>query len=59
MLYVTTRGKQDAFTAYRTAHQDRGPDGGFFVPMQMPVFTATDILKQCEKSFGQNVADIL
>ena len=59
MLYVTTRGTQDAFTAYRTTHQDRGPDGGFFVPMQMPVFSQTDILKLPRNSFGQNVADIL
>ena len=59
MLYVTTRGTQDAFTAYRTTHQDRGPDGGFFVPMQMPVFSQTDVLKLSQNSFGQNVADIL
>lgn len=59
MLYVTTRGTQDAFTAYRTTHQDRGPDGGFFVPMQMPVFNQNDILKLSRNGFGQNVADIL
>ena len=59
MLYVTTRGTQDAFTAYRTTHQDRGPDGGFFVPMQMPVFSQSDILKLPYNSFGQNVANIL
>lgn len=59
MLYITTRGKQDAFTAYRTARQDRGPDGGFFVPMQMPVFNQKDILKLGKNSFGQNVADVL
>lgn len=59
MLYVTTRGTQDAFTAYRTTHQDRSPDGGFFVPMQMPVFDQRNILKLAQNSFGQNVADIL
>lgn len=59
MLYVTTRGTQDAFTAYRAARQDRGPDGGFFVPMQMPVFDHKDILKMSEKSFGQNVAEFM
>ena len=59
MLYVTTRGTQDAFTAYRTTHQDRGPDGGFFVPMQIPVFSPADVLKLSQNGFGQNVADIL
>ena len=59
MLYVTTRGTQDAFTAYRTAHQDCGPDGGLFVPMQMPVFDQQGVLKLSENSFGKNVADIL
>lgn len=59
MLYVTTRGTQDAFTAYRTARQDRGPDGGFFVPMQIPSFDRKDIQKLASNSFGQNVADLL
>ena len=59
MLYVTTRGTQDAFTAYRTIHQDRGPDGGFFVPMQMPVLRQADITKLIKNSFGQNIADTL
>lgn len=59
MLYVTTRGTQDAFTAYRTIRQDRGPDGGFFIPMQMPVLSQTDIVKLIQNSFGQNIADVL
>lgn len=59
MLYVTTRGTQDAFTAYRTTHQDTAPDGGFFVPMQMPEFSRSDILQLAGNSFGQNVADTL
>lgn len=59
MLYVTTRGTQDAFTAYRTIRQDRGPDGGFFIPMQMPVLSQTDIVKLIQNSFGQNIADML
>ena len=59
MLYVTTRGTHDAFTAYRTTHHDTAPDGGFFVPMKMPVFSRSDILKLSANSFGQNVADTL
>lgn len=59
MLYVTTRGTQDAFTAYRTMNQDRGPDGGFFIPMRMPVLEKKDVLLLCNQGFGQNVADVL
>lgn len=59
MLYVTTRSIQDAFTAYRAIHQDRGPDGGFFAPMKLPVFTQKDILRLSKKSFGQNIADVV
>ena len=59
MLYVTTRGTQDAFTAYRTMNQDRGPDGGLFVPMRMPQPEQRDVRSLAEQSFGQNVADIL
>ncbi len=56
MLYITTRDKRDAHTAYRTLTQDRGPDGGFFVPYRMPVLNMDDY-RNC--SFGQTVADIL
>lgn len=59
MLYVTTRSKNDAFTVYRTIHQDRGPDGGLFLPMRMPAFSAEEVSALATKTFGQNVAEIL
>lgn len=59
MLYVTTRNKNDVFTAQRTLRQDRGPEGGFFLPFRMPVFNCADIAGMKEKTFGQCVADIL
>ena len=59
MLYVSTRGKHDVYTAPITMHQDRGPDGGLFVPFRMPVFEKDQILALATKSMGQNVADIL
>lgn len=40
-------------------NQDRGPDGGLFVPMQMPQFERSQIRDLAKKTFGQNVADIL
>lgn len=59
MLYVTTRNKNDAFTAARTMNLDRGPDGGLFIPFRLTALSKEQILALREKSFGQNIADIL
>lgn len=59
MLYVTTRNKHDAVTAYRTMYQDRGTDGGLFVPFHLPVMDRQQILELRNCSFGQTIADIL
>ena len=59
MLYVTTRSKHDVYTAHVTLRQDRGPDGGCFLPFRMPFFEKDEILALKGRSFGQNVADIL
>jgi len=59
VLYVTTRGKTDVYTAYRTLGQNRGEDGGFFVPFQMPNLDREQILELKNKTFGQTVADVL
>lgn len=59
MLYVTTRDKTDVYTAYRTLGQNRGEDGGFFVPFQMPHMDREQIQELKNKTFGQTVADVL
>lgn len=59
MLYLTSRNKNDAFTAHWTLRQDYSPDGGAYVPFKLPEFSKEDILLLKDKSFGQNVADIL
>lgn len=59
MLYLTTRNDKDAYTAYRTLASDCGPDGGLFLPFQMPKLDADQIAQLKEKSYGQTVADIL
>lgn len=59
MLYATTRSKTDSYTAYRTLHSDRAPDGGFFVPYRMPVLDHSEILKLKDQSFSESVAQIL
>lgn len=54
MLYVTTREKFDAFTPARTLASDTAADGGRYLPYKMPGIENFE-----DKSFGQNVADIL
>lgn len=59
MLYVTTRVRKDVFTSFRALSENRGPEGGFFVPMQLPCFDQSKIKALAKHSFSQNVADIL
>ena len=59
MLYVTTRDPKDAYTANRALSENRCPEGGFFVPMRLPHYGESEIAELAEKSFSQNVADIL
>lgn len=59
MLYITTRDKTNAYTAYRTLALNRSSDGGVFLPFRMPELDGAFIQGLGEKSFGQNVADIL
>lgn len=59
MLYVTTRIKQDAFTAGRALTENRGPEGGFFLPMKLPRLDDGIIKGLGEKSFSRNVADVI
>ncbi len=42
MLYLSTRSK-DTYTAARTLTADTAPDGGQFVPFQMPKLTVGDL----------------
>lgn len=59
MLYVTTRNKHDAVTAYRTMHQDRGEDGGLYVPFRLQTVEKEWIYSLSRQSFSQTVADVL
>ncbi len=59
MLYVTTIDKNDAYTAARTFLDDRGVDGGLYVPRQLPCFTIDDFAGLVQISFGERVAKML
>ena len=57
MLYLTTRTLHDTYTAARALSEDRGPDGGFFVPLKLPQPDRQQIRSLADKSFSQNVAE--
>ena len=59
MLYQTTRTVNDSYTAARALSEDRGPDGGFFLPLRLPQFSKAEIKKLGEKSFSENVAETI
>lgn len=59
MIYLTTRTQNETYTAARTLSEDRSPDGGFYVPMQLPRFEPDVIQKLGQKSFSQTVADVI
>ena len=59
MLYVTTRNNRDAYTARRALCENRGPDGGFYVPFREPFFSHEQISQLKDKSFNHCIADLL
>lgn len=59
MLYVTTRDRSDAFTAYRTLASDTAPDGGLYIPYVLPTLEREEIREMSNMSFSEIVANIL
>ena len=59
MLYVSTRNKQDAYTAHRALCEGTAVDGGCYAPFRLPVYAPEYISGLVERSFGQIVADVL
>lgn len=59
MLYVSTGNRTNSYTAHRALNEPSAPDGGMFVPFQLPCFEHEDILLLKERSFCENFANIL
>lgn len=59
MLYLSTRNKNDVFTAYHTMKKDYCENGGLYVPFSLNTFTEEEIDSFKDKSFGQSIAEIL
>lgn len=59
MLYATTRSKYNTYTAQRALKQDRAPDGGLYVPMQLLEYSAEQLEAFANRDSAGIIADIL
>lgn len=59
MLYLTTRDQKDAHTAHRTLLSDYAADGGIYLPFQIRCYNKDQRRQLTDRSFGENVAQIL
>lgn len=59
MLYVSTRNKNDSFTAFRALMEDHTPDGGLFVPFKLPVYDENALNELKNGTFSENVTQLL
>lgn len=59
MLYLSTRNKADSFTAHRVLRSAAAPDGGMFMPMQLPAQNDIALAAFEHMSFGEAAATIL
>ncbi|HIT33057.1 MAG TPA: hypothetical protein IAC31_00285 [Candidatus Faecousia intestinigallinarum] len=59
MLYVTTRDEKNAYTAYCALSQERGADGGLFVPLRLPRLSREQINGILSKSDCGCIAEVL
>lgn len=59
MLYKTTREEGEHFPAQQVLTEDRGPDGGLFLPFQMPHYTREDLLELGKLPFTARITQML
>ena len=59
MLYETTRSKVATYTAQRALKEERSPDGGFYVPAKLPVYSRDELETLLKEPAGEIVARVL
>ena len=59
MLYLTTRNQSRSYPAEQALSEDRAPDGGCYIPAEMPRFGRQEILALGERSFAANAAAMI
>lgn len=59
MLYATTRSKVEIYTAQRALKEDRSPDGGLYIPAQVPAYADSEIMSLREMEPAAAMADVM
>lgn len=59
MLYATTRNKNDTYTAQRALRENRAPDGGLYIPVQIPSYDHDQILELKNLPAGEIIARVM
>ncbi len=59
MLYVTTRSNIDAYTVHRSLTENRGPDGGLYLPFRHPRFAGEELDAMLKQSSSHCIAQVL
>ena len=59
MLYATTRSKVATYTAQRALKEERSPDGGFYIPANLPVYSSDELEALLKEPSAEIVARVL
>lgn len=59
MLYVTTRSNREVFTPQRALRENRGPDGGLYVPYHTPAFDRDEMAALLELPENECICQVL
>ena len=59
MLYVSTRNTVDVYTAYRALQESVTPDGGYFVPFRLSMFSDQELSAFQQQMPCESIANIL
>lgn len=59
MEYISTRGDQTRFSAAQVIKQGIAPDGGLFVPVDIPKLAMSDFKEMAEQSYQERAVRIL
>lgn len=59
MLYRSTRGWKQNVPASFAIKQGIAPDGGLFVPVEMPFFTEDKLKQMCKMDYSQRALEVL
>ena len=59
MLYITTRTPGETYTAQKALRDNRGADGGLYLPLRAPRFSAQELEALLDMPVNQTIASIL